>query len=101
MLLDNAGQRWAPGIYVSAELTLEETQVPLAIHDSALQNLEGRDVVFVLDESGFEPREVRIGRSDGEYSELLAGLESGSRYAARNSFIIKAELGKDSAEHAD
>jgi cobalt-zinc-cadmium efflux system membrane fusion protein len=99
VLLDNPDRHWAPGLYVTAEVTLAETAVPLAIRNEAVQTLEERSVVFVQGEEGFEPRAVALGRSDGEFSEVLTGLQSGDTYAAANSFILKAELGKGSAEH--
>ena len=99
VLLDNSERRWSPGLNVTAEVTLAETTVPLAISSSAVQNLEGRDVVFVQHEDGFEPRPVKLGRSDGDTTEVLEGLAAGDRYVAGNSFILKAELGKGSAEH--
>jgi cobalt-zinc-cadmium efflux system membrane fusion protein len=30
---------------------------------------------------------------------VLQGLKAGERYASAGSFVLKAELGKDSAEH--
>lgn len=99
VLLDNAERRWSPGLNVTAEVTLAETAVPLAIRSAAVQNLESRDVVFVQHDEGFEPRPVKLGRTDGEMTEVLEGLAAGDRYAAANSFILKAELGKGSAEH--
>ena len=100
VLLDNPERRWAPGLYVTTEVTLAETAAPLAIRKEAVQTLEGRSVVFVQDEDeGFAPHEVTLGRSDGEFAEVLSGLKVGDTYAAANSFIIKAELGKGSAEH--
>jgi cobalt-zinc-cadmium efflux system membrane fusion protein len=99
VLLDNAERRWAPGLYVTAEVTLGEKQAPLAVRNEALQTLDNDDVVFVRAEEGFEPRPVRIGRTDGQWSEVTDGLKPGEHYVAANSFILKAELGKDSAEH--
>lgn len=99
VLLDNPERRWAPGLYVTAEVTLAETAVPLGIRNEAVQTLEGRSVVFVQDDEGFAPHAVTLGRNDGEFAEVLSGLEAGATYAATNSFIIKAELGKGSAEH--
>jgi cobalt-zinc-cadmium efflux system membrane fusion protein len=99
--LDNAGRRWVPGLYVTAEVVLAETRVPLAVRNEAVQNLDGRSVVFVQGEGGFEPRPVRLGRGDSENSEVLGGIEAGERYAARNSYVLKAELGKGSAGHGD
>lgn len=95
--LENAERRWAPGLYVNAEVTLGEASVLLAVRNEALQSLEGRPVVFVQGDEGFAPRPVRIGRTDRQWSEVLEGLERGAHYASANSFILKAELGKGEA----
>jgi len=99
VLLDNSDRRWAPGLYVTAEITVAETDVPVGVRNDALQTLEGDTVVFVSEEGGFEPRPVQLGRSDSETTEIVAGLAAGELYVARNSFILKAELGKGEAEH--
>lgn len=101
VLLDNADRRWAPGLYVTAQVTLGENQVPLVVRNEALQTLENNNIVFVHAEEGFKPRPVRIGRADAQLSEVTDGLQAGERYAAANSYILKAELGKGSAEHED
>ena len=54
--------------------------------------------MFVQHEEAFEPRPVKLGRSDGERVEVLEGLTAGDRYAAANSFILKADLGKGEVE---
>lgn len=97
--LDNAERRWAPGLYVTAEVTLAQTPVPLAVRNEAVQSVGDRTVVFIRNDEGFEPRPVRLGRSDGEISEVLEGIAAGETYATRNSFILKSELGKGGAEH--
>ncbi len=99
VLLDNPERRWAPGLYVTAQVTVGETTVPVAIRNEAIQTLEGGTVVFVQGAEGFAPRQVVLGRADGEYSEVVSGLTTGETYAAANSFTLKAELGKGSAEH--
>lgn len=99
VLLENAERTWPPGLYVTAEVTLTSAPVPLAVSSDALQTLEDRTVVFVKGDEGFEPRRLQLGRSDGEVAEVLAGLEPGDTYATKNSFILKAELGKGEAEH--
>lgn len=99
VLVDNADRRWAPGLYVTADVTLSEAIVPLTIHNEAVQSLEGQTVVFVRRATGFEPQAVQLGRRDGERTEVRSGLAAGDAYAAANSFILKAELGKGSAGH--
>jgi membrane fusion protein, heavy metal efflux system len=99
VLLDNKERTWAPGLYVTAHITLAESEVPLAARASAVQVIDEQNVVFVQDETGFEPWPVSIGRTDGVWVEVLSGMKVGDSYAATNSFILKAELGKGSAEH--
>lgn len=101
VLLENRDQRWPPGLYVSAEVTLGTTPVPLAIANQALQTVDNKSVVFVQNSTGFNARPVTLGRSDGESVEVLTGLSLGERYATRNSFILKAELGKSEAAHEE
>ncbi len=101
VLLDNAARGWAPGIYVSAEITLSETPVPIAVRNEAIQNLDGQDVVFIRNAEGFEPRPLKVGRTDSDFSEVVEGIVSGVAYATSNSFILKADLGKGEAEHED
>ncbi|HEV7631468.1 MAG TPA: efflux RND transporter periplasmic adaptor subunit [Steroidobacteraceae bacterium] len=95
--LDNTQRRWAPGLYVTAELTLSEREVPLTVRKTAIQMLRDSPVVFVQGPSGFEARPVKLGRSDGEITEVLEGLRAGETYAAANSYVLKAEALKSEA----
>ena len=99
--LPNHDKKWPPGLYVNAEVVLSSTTVPLAVRSQALQTLEGRNVIFVRDSKGFEAREVTMGRTDGEITEILGGVAAGESYATHNSFTLKAELGKGEAAHED
>jgi cobalt-zinc-cadmium efflux system membrane fusion protein len=99
VILNNPEHRWAPGLYVNADVTLSEQPVALAIRNDAVQTIEGKSVVFVQHDDGFEPHAVRLGRSDGEFSEVLEGPEAGQTYATTNSFVLKAELTKGEASH--
>ncbi|GAC19491.1 efflux RND transporter periplasmic adaptor subunit [Paraglaciecola arctica] len=99
VLIDNPDGRWSPGQFIQAEITLSDTVAPLVVRNEALQIVEGRSVVFVQEEKGFEPRPVTLGRSDGEVTELLTGLSGNETYVTSNSFILKSEMGKEDAEH--
>jgi membrane fusion protein, heavy metal efflux system len=61
--------------------------------------MEGRTVVFVRNGNKFEARDVELGARDGERVEVMFGLLAGDIYAAKNSFVVKAELAKGSATH--
>jgi len=93
------GDRLRPGLFVTGRLLLAAKPADVVIKLSALQTLEGRTVVFVRNGDRFEAREVEIGRRDGEHAEVLFGLLPGDIYAAKNSFVIKAEMAKGSTSH--
>lgn len=100
LVLPNAQGLWRPGLPVSVELQSEAAEVPVAVPADALQMLDDARVVFVRQGATFEARRVQTGRSDGRLVEIVEGLKPGERYAARNSFIVKADIGKAAAEHA-
>jgi cobalt-zinc-cadmium efflux system membrane fusion protein len=99
VLLDNPERRLVPGHFISADVVLSESTVPLAIRADAVQMVEEHPVVFVQKGEEFEPREVTLGRTDDKNIEVLNGLKAGETYVTKNSYILKSELGKGEAEH--
>lgn len=99
VVLSNPKLAWRPGLFVTVEVGAGKTEAAVAVQSSAIQVLEGHDVVFVEVPGGFKARQVKLGRSDERYTEILSGLKPSERYAAANSFVIKAEMGKASADH--
>ncbi|WP_441277229.1 divalent metal ion exporter adaptor subunit IhpB [Tardiphaga sp. 172_B4_N1_3] len=95
----NEGLRLRTGLFVSARLILSAKKVPVAVKAVAIQSVENRNVVFVRNGTKFEMRDVEIGARDPENVEIVFGLVEGDKYAGKNSFIVKAELGKGSAGH--
>lgn len=99
VLLDNSGRRWTPGLYVSAEALIGGAQVPLAVKTAALQQFRDSTVVFEQVGDSYEVRMLELGRSDGEFSEVLGGLKPGARYVSGNSYLVKADIEKSGASH--
>lgn len=99
LVLPNPKGLWRPGLPVNVELTADEVEVALAISADAVQTLRESPVVFGRYGNQFEARPLALGRSDGTMVEVLGGLEPGERYAARNSYLIKADIGKAGASH--
>ncbi len=97
--LRNPDQRWRPGLFVSIEVVQDETVVPVAVPLSAIQTLRDWKVVFARFGDVFEARPVELGRSDGSLVEIVKGLAPGTLYAASNSFVLKADIGKAGASH--
>lgn len=99
VVLPNPKGLWRPGLPVRLEVTGAQADVPVAVEVDAIQGLRDWQVVFGRYGQQLEARPLKLGRSDGKHIEVLSGLNAGERYAARNSFVIKAELGKAGASH--
>lgn len=98
---DNPDAEWRQGMYALAELKGKATSVALAVPKEAVQQIEGEPTLFVYKEGGFELRPVKTGLCDHQCVEILFGLAPGESYAAKNTFLLKADHGKDEAEHMD
>lgn len=97
--LPNPHGIWRPGLFVSAEILGNEINVPIAVSVGAIQTIRDWSVVFVNYGDIFEARPLELGRKDDRWVEVLSGLSPGERYAAKNSFILKADVGKSGATH--
>jgi cobalt-zinc-cadmium efflux system membrane fusion protein len=96
--LDNAGARWRPGSFVTANVAVERHDAAVTVPFAALQNLDGRKTVFVRTKDGFEARTVVLGGRDGAVVEVVSGLAAGESVAASNTFPLKAEVSKPGDE---
>ncbi len=91
--------RLRPGLFVVGRVVLSAKPVDVAVKSSAIQTLDGKTVVFVREGDTFATREVELGGRDADWTEVKFGLLAGDVYAAKNSFVIKAEIGKSGAAH--
>lgn len=97
--LPNTNARWTPGIFVSGMVTVDEIEAPLVVANSALQSFRDFTVVFAQVGDTYEVRMLELGRSDGEFTEVLSGLDAGTTYVSENSYLIKADIEKSGASH--
>lgn len=89
------------GAIVSARVILAKGQGGLTVPAEAVQTLDGRTVVFVVEPNGFRAKPVVTGRTAAGSVEILKGLAGGETLAGKGAFRLKAELGKGEAGHED
>jgi cobalt-zinc-cadmium efflux system membrane fusion protein len=97
--IDNTNGNWRPGSYISADIVVNEREVPVAIKASALQTFRDWDVVFQQVGELFEIAILELGARDGEWVEVISGLKAGTKYVTKNSFVVKADIMKSGATH--
>ncbi|MDR7193707.1 efflux RND transporter periplasmic adaptor subunit [Luteimonas terrae] len=98
--LDNADGQWRPGSAVRAMVTVSTQAADLVVPLTALQQMDGRDVVFVREGDRYEKRVVTLGRRDARQVEIVDGVAVGEDVVIEQSYTIKADLEKAGAGHA-
>jgi len=93
------GAQLVAGRFVNADVLVGGAEVPLAVRSAALQGFRDFTVVFMRIGDTYEVRMLDVGRSDGEFTEVLGGLKSGTEYVSANSYLIKADIEKSGASH--
>jgi len=91
--------RWRSGQLITAEIFENQSMKPMVVREDALQNFRDWDVVFIRVGNEFEARPLELGDKFNGYVEVKSGLKAGQVYAAGNSYLLKAELGKSGATH--
>jgi len=99
VVLDNKDGSLLPGTFVSADIEIAKHPVDLAVKRTGLQGFRDFTVVYAKIGDEYEVRMLELGRQDSEWIEVLGGLESGTRYVSKNSYIIKADIEKTGASH--
>jgi cobalt-zinc-cadmium efflux system membrane fusion protein len=95
-VLPNPERKLRPGLFVTTKVIVDTVKASVIILKTALQTLEDSPVVFVRMSEGFEPRQVKLGRSDEISVEIVSGLAAGEKYVAKGSFTLKAQILKSS-----
>lgn len=96
-----------PGMFVEVEISSTDRNNPdpapvVAVPDIAVQTVEGETSVFVPvpgEENTFAKRVVSVGKAVAGLVPVYRGLVEGEAYVASGSFLLKADLGKATAEH--
>lgn len=97
--VDNSNNLWVPNQAVEGWVDIAQIPVPLMVDNRALQSFRDWQVVFIQIGNTYEIRPLELGRTDGQFTEVLGGLNAGDSYVVENSFLLKADLEKSGASH--
>jgi len=94
VVLPNTDGLWRPGLFVTGRVAIEKISRALVIPKTALQTIEGKTVVFVKTDEGFEPKTVTLGKTSEAHVEVISGVKPGQQYVTEGAFTLKAQLAK-------
>lgn len=80
-------------MFATVELPMGTARPALTVPAEAVQNYEGKSVVFVrATPVRFEVRPVHLGRTVGSVAEIAAGVKAGDSVVTRGAFQVKSVL---------
>jgi cobalt-zinc-cadmium efflux system membrane fusion protein len=95
--LANAGGKLKPEMYATVEIAAGPSGQGLFIPQAAIQQVEGKSVVFVRKSADrFEPRPIQTGVTMDAHIEVTQGLKPGEQIVTVGSFTLKSHLMKGS-----
>ena len=95
----NRAGRLRAGMALRGKVVVNAVTVPLAVRTEAIQPFRDFKVVFANFGQDYEVRMLELGRSSPEWTEVLSGIKPGTPYAAKGSFLIRADIEKSGASH--
>ncbi len=101
VVINNPDYQYKPGMFFTAIIKLPGKEAEVAVPTDAIQEIDGEKYVFVKKGNYFEPRKVKIGRTNDKYAEILEGVTKGEEVVYKGSFTLKAQMTKDSFEEEE
>ena len=90
--LANPGARLKPGMFATVNISPPQAREAVLVPSEAVIVTGERKVVIVdRGEGRFDPVDVEIGREEGGKTEILKGIEAGTRVVASGQFLLDSE----------
>jgi cobalt-zinc-cadmium efflux system membrane fusion protein len=92
-VVPNPDRRLKPGMFAAVRVETGRPRTAVAVPAAAIQDLDGRAVVFVQHGAGrFLVRDVTVQPETDGLVEVSTGLRAGERVATQGAFLVKSEL---------
>jgi len=91
--LPNPQGRLKPEMYATVMLGEGEPRPVVVVPASAVQDIDGKPIVFVEEAKGrYRRRDVTVGPERDGTLEVKTGLRAGERIVVTGAFLLKSEL---------
>jgi cobalt-zinc-cadmium efflux system membrane fusion protein len=87
-----------PGMFARASIETGSAREVVVAPESAIYEVEGKQVVFVPTDGGYSMRPVKLGSRGHETVEILAGLKQGEQVVAKGGLALKTLISNKEAD---
>ncbi|MGI8924592.1 MAG: efflux RND transporter periplasmic adaptor subunit [Fimbriimonadales bacterium] len=92
VLVDNPAGSLRADMFAAVSLGVGRTDFVIAVRRSAIVQEGDARSVFIAEEGGkYEEKVVELGRTKGDYVEILSGLDEGAKAVVKGAFVLKSE----------
>ena len=95
----NDSLRLKPGMFATVNILLNGDKKELVVPTSAVLEEGRRSYVFVKDGDCFRRREIESGAVDGDYQQVLGGLQPGEEVVVQGNHQLRSELKREQLQH--
>ncbi len=88
--LNNEEKQWLPGSFLTGKISIAEENLAIVVNKNAVQQLNGKTVVFIPGEHGYRIQQVITGKQDDSKIEIKSGLTPGQKYVSEGAFALKS-----------
>ena len=97
--VENRGQQLKLEMFGTVRLPTQDPRIVPAIPETALQQVDGKNAVFVQTKAQeFQRREVELGHKADGWVEVTHGLKPGEQVVTQGSFYLKSTLLKETLQ---
>ena len=97
--VENRSQQLKLEMFGAVRLPTQDPRVVPAVPETALQQVDGKNAVFVqIKAQEFQRREVELGHKADGWVEVTHGLKPGERVVTQGSFYLKSTLLKETLQ---
>jgi len=89
--IENPDRTLTVGMFAELEVLIEKSESVVAIPAAAVVEANGRNLVFVQNGNAFQPVEVVLGRTSGDFVEVDNGLFEGDAIATQRATQLYAQ----------
>jgi cobalt-zinc-cadmium efflux system membrane fusion protein len=89
----NEERKLKPGMFAEAEISIPLKENALIVPSSAVVSDEGKSFVFQhLKDDLWMRRDVRVGKNQGGFIEILSGLPKNATIVTGGAFMLKSDI---------
>lgn len=84
----NPDGRLKPDMFANVQIVTDVNRAAISIPQSAVLNDDGKSIVFVAQDNGYQKRQVQAGIKNNDQVEIVDGLNAGDKVVVKGNYLL-------------